>query len=266
MLKVDIAYNILANLFPHYFGCTNRPDSSSTACIGYAASKSLVTPSTQTSPAISLESIIVIQSGGDKMRTTHTADLLLSKLPPNACMGHSLPGLTNDLPSIEVLCNAGCKEFFNATGCEVTFDGKVILQGWHDPKHCLWHVCIVDDGGTTNLKIDDNVTTPQTTAIMHSLYDCNNAQQLTHFYHACLFLPVVSTLTTAINKGYVKGFPGLTAQRTCHHVQINDVTKKGHMNQTCQGQGSMHPTLPTPPTPTTCLTTMMSFLTILARA
>jgi hypothetical protein len=241
MSNVDVDYNILANLFPHYSGCANPPDLSSTAFFDTAASKSLVTPSTQTSPTTSLESITVIQPGGDKMRTTHAVNLLLSKLPTNARMAHSLLSLTNNCLSIAVLCNAGCKVFFNVTGCEVTFDGKVILQGWRDPKHCLWCVCIVDDSWTTNLKINDNVTTPQTTTVTHSLYNCNNMQQLMRFYHTCLFLPVVSTLTNAINKGYLKGFPGLTAQCVCCHVQINDATKKGHMDQTRQGQHSTQP-------------------------
>jgi hypothetical protein len=200
MSNVDVDYNILANLFPHYSGCANPPNLSSTAFINTAAYKSLVTPSTQTSPATSLDSITVIQPGGDKMRTTHAVNLLFSKLPPNACMAHSLPGLTNNLPSIAVLCDAGCKVFFNAW-LQSNFDGKVILQGWCDPRHCFWRIRIIDDGWTTNLKIDDNITTPQTTAVTHSLYDCNNMQQLMRFYHACLFLPVVSTLTNAINKG-----------------------------------------------------------------
>jgi hypothetical protein len=181
MLNVDVASKVLANLFPHDSGCANPPNLSTTAFIDTAASKSQVTPSTQTSPATSLKSITVIRPAVDKMRTTHTVDLLLRKLPPNARMAHSLPGLTNNLLSVAVLCNAGCKVFFNATGFEVTFDGEVILQGWCDPKHHLWHVCIVNDGWTTNLKIDDEVTTTQTTAITHSLYKCNNTQQLMHF-------------------------------------------------------------------------------------
>jgi hypothetical protein len=237
MLNIDIAYNILANSFPHDSGCTNPPDLSSTAFINTDASKSLVTPSTLTSPATSLESISVIQPGGDKMRITHAVDLLLHKLPPNARMANSLPGLINKL-SVAVLCDSSCKVFFNATGCKVTFDSKVILQGWRDPKHRLWHVCIVDDGWTTNLKIDDNVSTLPTTAIAHSLYNCNNTQQLTRFYHTYLFLPVDSTLINAIKRGYLKGFPGLTAQRICCHIQINNATKKGHMDQTHQCQHS----------------------------
>jgi hypothetical protein len=121
MLNIDVAYNILANLFHHDSGCANPPNLSSTAVINTAASKSLVTPSTQTSPATSLKSITVIQPGGDKMRTTHTINLLLCKLPPNACMAHSLSGLTNNLLSVEVLYDAGCEVFFNATSCKVTF-------------------------------------------------------------------------------------------------------------------------------------------------
>jgi hypothetical protein len=70
-------------------------------------------------------------------------------------MTHSLPGLTNNLLFVAVLCDTGCKVFLNATSCEVTFDGKVILQGWQDPKHCLWHVHIINAGWMTNLKINE---------------------------------------------------------------------------------------------------------------
>jgi hypothetical protein len=137
MSNIDVASNILANSFPHNSGCANPPNLSSTAFIDTAASKSLVAPLTQTSPATSLDSITVIQPGGDKMRTTHTVDLLLRKLPPHARMAelppharmaHSLPSLTNNLLlSIAVLCNTGCKVFFSATSCKVTFDSEVIL-------------------------------------------------------------------------------------------------------------------------------------------
>jgi hypothetical protein len=89
---------------------------------------------------------------------------------------------------------------------------------------------------------------------VHSLYNCNNTQQQACSYHPCLFLPVVSTLTNAINKGYLKGFPGLTAQSVCCHIQINKATEKGHMNQTCQGQRS------TRPNPTNTSNTNNSFI------
>jgi hypothetical protein len=189
------------------------------------------------------------------MQTTHAVDLLLRKLPPEARMAHSLPGLTNNLLSIPVLCDAGCEVFFHATGCKVTLNSKVILRGWRDPHHCLWRVRIIDDGWTTNLKVHDDAPDTMSDNIANSLYDCDNTQQLTRFYHACLSSPVKSTLLVAINKGYLKGFPGLTANRINRHSIINNATTKGHLDQTRQGQRptlrsptaiTPLPTLPTP--------------------
>jgi hypothetical protein len=68
----------------------------------------------------------------------------------------------------------------------------------------------------TNLTIANNIKDYQQelplTAQANSLYECENSSQLMQFYHACLFLPMKSTLVAAINNGYLKGFPGLTAQ------------------------------------------------------
>jgi hypothetical protein len=54
----------------------------------------------------------------------------------------------------------------------------------------------------------------------------------------------------AINRGYPKGSPGLTAQ-CARHITINNAIEKGHMDQTGQGQQSTHPTLPATAPPTT---------------
>jgi hypothetical protein len=164
------------NLFKHDTGCTNPPDLTTTAFIDSAASKSLVMPSTTTSATTSKSSITVIQPSGKRMRSTHAVDLLLCNLPPDARMAHSLSGLTNNLLSVAVLCNAGCEVFFHATGCEVTLNGMVILQGWHNPHHRLWCIRIVDNGWTTHHRITDNDDPTPTTAVANSLYDCDNTQ------------------------------------------------------------------------------------------
>ena len=171
------------------------------------------------------------------MHSTQAVKLLLSKLPANTRMVHSLPGLMNNLLSIPVLCDAGCEVFFNVTGCEVTLNGDIILRGWHDPRHHLWRVRIVDDGWTTNLRVSDDTPMPPPEGA-YSLYDCDNTQQLIRFYHACLFLPTKSQLIKAINRGYFKGFPGLTSPRVSRHITINNATEKGHIDQTHKGQRS----------------------------
>ncbi len=175
------------------------------------------------------------------MRTTHAIDLLLQKLPPDTCMAHCLPELVNNLPSIAVLCDAGCKVYFHSTGCKVSLNGEIILQGWRDPKNRLWCIKIINDGWITDLKIRDKDTSCETPAILpiveaNSLHECDNTYQLINFYHATLNYSVVSMLVKAIGKGYLKGFAGPTLCQVQQHIKVNDKTEKGHMDQSCQGK------------------------------
>ncbi len=184
----------------------------------------------------------------------HAVNLLRQNLPPEVHLGHRLPGLVNNLLSIAALVDAGCKVFFHCTGCKVTFDGAIILQGWRDPKNILWQVKIVDNGWTTDYKVaiptQDKprvkLTTPPT-AHAYSLYKCSIMHKLTHFYYTCLNYPVISTLIKAIKAGYLRGWPGLTAECIRRHINISVESNQGHMNQVRQGQWSMWPTSATAP-------------------
>ncbi len=71
----------------------------------------------------------IIQPGGNQMTTTQAINLFLWNLPPEACLGHHLLGLVNNLLSIAALVDAGCKVFFHCTECKVTFNGAIILRG-----------------------------------------------------------------------------------------------------------------------------------------
>jgi hypothetical protein len=44
--------------------------------------------------------------------TMHAVNLLLSKLPHEACLAHQLPGIVKNLLSVAVLCNTGHEDFF----------------------------------------------------------------------------------------------------------------------------------------------------------
>ncbi len=122
------------------------------------------------------------------------------------------------------------------------------------PKNRLWQVKIVDDGHTTNCKV---VITPQekptikltTPPTVHAyrLYECSNTHKLRHFYYECLNYPVVSTLIKAIKAGYLRGWPGLTMDRICQHINVSEESKQGHMNQVCQCLLSTQPTSVTAP-------------------
>jgi hypothetical protein len=86
----------------------------------------------------------------------------------------------------------------------------------------------------------------------NSSYECNNSYQLINFYHATLNYPVVSMMVKVIDKGYLKGFSGLTYHRVCQHIKINNETEKGHMDQSWQGKRSTKASSPAgnlPPLP-----------------
>jgi hypothetical protein len=64
----------------------------------------------------------------------------------------------------------------------------------------------------------------------------------------CMYqLPVKSTLTKAIDRGYLKGWQGLTSHRTRHHISVSTESKLGHIDQQCQGVRSTQPTPTTMP-------------------
>jgi hypothetical protein len=234
------------------FGCANPPNLNETVLVDTAASCTLLM---KTAPAVAPTNadiqITFIQPGGNQMTTMHAINLLLWILPPEACLGNRLPGLVNNLLSVAALVDAGCKFFFHRTGCKVTFNRALILQGWRDPKNRLWWVKIVDNGWTTNYKVaippqekpSVELTTPPTRHA-YSLYECSTMHKLMHFYYACLNYPIVSTLTLikAIKGGYLQGWPRLTAERICRHINISVESGQGHLNQVCQGQWSMQPT------------------------
>ncbi len=71
--------------------------------------------------------------------------------------------------------------------------------------------------------------------------------QLTNYYYACLNYPVKSTLTKAIDRGYLKGWRGLTSQRTRPYISVSIESKMGHMDQQNQGVRSTQPTPTTVP-------------------
>jgi hypothetical protein len=133
--KLEVAYNHLAHYIQLETGCANPYNLDLTAFIDTAAILTLLTSNAPASSNTHTNlSISIIQPGGTSMHTTRAMELLLQKLPPDARMAHRLPGLVNNLLSVAVLCNAGCKVYFHSTGCEVTINREIILQGWRDTK------------------------------------------------------------------------------------------------------------------------------------
>jgi hypothetical protein len=215
-IKVEVNSK-LANAINLSSGCTNPTNLDATALIDTTASVSLLTPQAPANNAITTDvKTTIIQPSEANMTSTNTVDLLLQALPPQTRLAHRLPGLINNLLSVAVLCDAGCKVFFHRHGCEVTLEGTTIIRGWRDPQNRLWCVKILDDGWTTNITLCDEAKRPAialstpptafapTTTHTDSLYECSKTNHLINFYYTCFNYPTVSSLTKAINCGYMK--------------------------------------------------------------
>jgi hypothetical protein len=72
---------------------------------------------------------------GTTIQSSHTGELLLSALPPEARRAHILPGLVHtSLISVGQLCDSGCDVIFTRDQVEMKKDGKLVMSGIHDQQ------------------------------------------------------------------------------------------------------------------------------------
>jgi hypothetical protein len=128
-------------------GCTNPDNLATTALIDTGANISLLQQGAPAIKAPTQEPTKSVTQPKGNLLTTETLLLLLNKLPSSARIAHCAPGITNNLLAASNLVDAGCEIFFQRTGCEVTYSGVIILQGWRDPATRLWRVSLNSEGG-----------------------------------------------------------------------------------------------------------------------
>jgi hypothetical protein len=119
---------------------------------------------------------------GPTIQSSHTCDLLLAYLPPQARKAHILPGLVhNSLISVGQLCNNGCDATFTREQVTVSRD--------RDPRSRLWRVDLKKKFETKHVQCN------------HA-HDSSNQKDLINYLHAACFSPVKSTWVTAIKNGH----------------------------------------------------------------
>jgi hypothetical protein len=64
------------------------------------------------------------------------------------------------------------------------------------------------------------------------------APELVAFAHAAIFSPALSTLATALDKGYIPNFPGLSSRTLQTHPPQSAAMIKGHLDQARKKQRS----------------------------
>jgi hypothetical protein len=143
---------------------------------------------------------------GTKIQSSHTCNLLLTDLPPQAPQAHILPGIVhNSLISVGQLCDNGCSVTFTQDQVKVTKNEKCIIYGSLYPKSGLWRVDLKQRFETNQEQCN------------HA-HDNNNQKDLINYLHDACFSPVKSTWITAIKNGNFSSWLGLTEHAVEKHL------------------------------------------------
>jgi hypothetical protein len=118
---------------------------------------------------------------GTTIQSSHTCELLLADLPPQARNAHILPGLVhNSLISVGQLCDSGCNVTFTQEQVTVSRDRQCVMYGSRDPRSRLWRVYLKQKFETKHVQCN------------HAHYN-SNQKDLINYLRAACFSPVKST-------------------------------------------------------------------------
>jgi hypothetical protein len=156
---------------------------------------------------------------GTMIQLSHTCELLLADLPPQARKAHIIPGLLhNSLISVGQLCDSGCNITFTQEQVTVLRDGTCVMYGSRDPRSRLWRVDLKQKFETKHVQCNHT-------------HDNSNQKDLINYLHAACLSPVKSTWITAIKNGHFTSWPGLIEHAVEKHLSKSTSATKGHLNQ-----------------------------------
>jgi hypothetical protein len=140
---------------------------------------------------------ITIQNpNGQRMQSIHVDELDLPMLRPAARKVHIVPALRNcSLLSMGTVCDAGYTIDLDEHEIKIQDNaGATILSGNRRSDTGMWHIHLP----MPNVQVANAIGEPK-------------IPEVVAFAHISLFSPALSTLETALAKGFITNFPGLTA-------------------------------------------------------
>ena len=181
------------------------------------------------------------------MYSSHEAELDLPSLPLAARRVHIVPALqTASLLSMGQLCDAGCTVTFDAKSVSVHLGTKCLLTGRRTPDTGLWHLSLNTPSLAPMPIAPAHIPiAPAPAPLLHHSYatvQSATPAELVAFAHATLYSPALSTLATALKRGFLPQFLGLTPKSLRKHPPQSVAMIKGHMDQARKNQQSTKPT------------------------
>ena len=134
-----------------------------------------------------------------------------------------------------VQCNVYRRHFNSQTQRSSRYD-------WYPHVPGLWKFAI------SVRAVHDAVNEKRDAVLALSSTGYPNAAGLVAYAHASLFSLALSTLETALKRGYVQNIPGLTDKTLRWYPPRSVATAKGHLDQTHKNLRSTSATFPVNPT------------------
>ena len=175
------------------------------------------------------------------MTATHCGSLNIPTLPSQARHVDIFPDWIGSLLSIGMLCDCGLTATYTATTVTIPDSkGSAGLSGYRTHPSKLWFIDI-NQSLATHALASSNAPTMFCNAVVTEAR--GTQAQIVEFYHASMGSPAVSTLTYAINHGWVI-LPGLTSAMIARFPPVTTATPKGHMDQFMKGKRSTKTIVP----------------------
>lgn len=150
--------------------------------------------------------------------------------------------LDHNLASMSQLCAQGCSATFDSTSVTVRdSQGCVVLSGTKALADTLWHLPI--PLGPTCPSPPAHPPNPSASLAIKNQLDADFVQ----FAHAAMGSPCVSTFYKAVQRGYLRTMPRLTAKMIHSNPPNSTATALGHLDRQRQGLASTKQQPPTDP-------------------
>ncbi len=161
---------------------------------------------------------------GSILQSFQACTLNVPGLSKEALVAYLFPELSVSLVSVGPLCDHGCDVTYYVNEVTVRNSNQLpVLRGLRDAKSGLWMV-----------PLGDQPTASGWACALNALPSQATQAQLVAFYHASMGSPAISTLTAAIDDGYIK-LPGLSSALVRKYPPDLTATAKDHLDLIRQG-------------------------------
>ena len=166
--------------------------------------------------------ITVTLPNGATLKSTTDCTLPIPNMDKNAISGHVIPALNKSLISIGKICDANYTAVFTRNNVKICTnpvqipDNTVVFTGHRNFANGLYVANLNDKQTHLANKVDQ-------------LHNATTKNAITFLYLAA-FSPAITTLTTAIQKGFFKSWPGFTVEATQKYVSNMPHVSAGRMD------------------------------------